>query len=300
MTCNKIKFKKIAIIGTHYQSKVAEDVLTVCHFLQNFEVDLFLETETALAISSSTISNISVLSLCNLALKCDIAIVIGGDGNFLHAGRFLSLYSEIPIIGINRGRLGFLTDIYPENMAHDLLGVLLGDNYVEKRFMLECKIDGVEIPLEASVAFNDIRISAGERNNMFGVKVFIDRKYAFNQRGDGLLISTPTGSTAHAMSAGGPIMHTSLDCVEIVPVCSHSLSARPVVISADSEIDIVITKYNQPTPVLTLDGKYNLELKAGSKISLCKFPKKVHVLHKKGHNYYDTLRNKLGWSKVLF
>ncbi|AJC48667.1 NAD(+)/NADH kinase [Allofrancisella guangzhouensis] len=291
-------YKKIAIIGKHYKKEVGETIQNLCFQLRGLGLDVIVELESSYNLA---LKDIQLMKLKDIALNCDVAIIIGGDGNFLQISRVLALYSNIPVIGVNKGKLGFLTTITSDSkgLQGDLIGILKGKSTLSKMAMLKCKVDNVESPLEASIALNEIAITAS-RGRMFGLKVFIDGRYAFDQRGDGLIVATPTGSTAHAMSAGGPILNPNQNSMVLVPVCSHSLNSRPLVISDDSIIDIYITDYNDPEPVLSIDGRHDIILKSEQRVTIRKANKKVSVLHTENYNYYDTLREKLGWGKVLF
>ena len=292
-------FKKIAIIGKHYKSTVAETVTSIYNKLIDMGVDVVIEAETA---GDLDVEVAQKSCLREIAETCDVAIVVGGDGNFLQAARIISLYKNIPIVGVNRGKLGFLTTINPDEtgLEETLIPILNGYNSSSEMFMLETSIDGCRHnSLEESVSLNEIAITAGG-GRMFGLKVFINGRFAFDQRGDGLIIATPAGSTAHAMSAGGPILNPNQNSIAIVPICSHSLNSRPLVLSAESRVDIIVTRYNDPSPVFSIDGRNEVTLRPRQKITIVKSDKKVKVLHQKRYNYYDTLRNKLGWSKTLF
>ncbi|QIV94199.1 NAD(+)/NADH kinase [Allofrancisella frigidaquae] len=291
-------YKKIAIIGKHHKKEVGETIQGLCSQLNDLGLDVIIERESS---HNLALKDTPKMCLKDIALNCDVAIIIGGDGNFLQVSRVLALYSNIPVIGVNKGKLGFLTTITSDSkgLQGDLIDILKGKSALSKMAMLKCQVDNIEAPLEASIALNEIAITAS-RGRMFGLKVFIDGGYAFDQRGDGLIVATPTGSTAHAMSAGGPILNPNQNSMVLVPVCSHSLNSRPLVISDDSIIDIYITDYNNPEPVLSIDGRHDIILKSEQKITIRKASKKVSVLHTENYNYYDTLREKLGWGKVLF
>jgi NAD+ kinase len=292
-------YKKVAIIGKHYHSEVSEAITGLYYQLSKLDFDITIETDSADDLS---IENIKTMSLKEIAISCDVAIIVGGDGNFLRASRVLALYGKIPVVGVNRGKLGFLTTInpYEDNLNNELINILRGENSSENISMLTYQVDeNIKISKEGSVALNEIAITAS-RGLMFGLKVYIDGRYAFDQRSDGLIIATPTGSTAHAMSAGGPILHPNQSSFVLVPICSHSLNSRPLVISDESVIDIYITEYNNPKPVISIDGHHDTILRANQKVTIKKAQQKVKVLHSKEYNYYDTLRAKLGWSKVLF
>ena len=292
-------YKNIAIIGKHYKQDVSNMVSMLYRYLIDMGLNVIVEKESSQDLD---IPNLPIADLKQLAIECDVAIVVGGDGNFLKAARVLALYSDIPVIGVNKGKLGFLTTITPndDGLKKELLQVLKGESVISNMNMLNCQVDDCMcVPKEASTALNEIAITSS-RGLMFGLKVYIDGRYAFDQRGDGLIIATPTGSTAHAMSAGGPILNPNQNSVVIVAICSHSLNSRPLVISDESVIDIYITDYNDPEPVLSIDGRHDTILKADQKITITKAQKKVSVLHTQDYSYYDTLREKLGWGKVLF
>lgn len=290
-------FKHIAIIGTHDNPAVAKTVEYLAHTLIERSARIYLESDTARSLDCRFGDGYGLKSI---AKHCDIAVVIGGDGNFLNAGRNLSLISEIPIVGINRGKLGFLTDINPDQINTRLFDVLEGRYQQEQRFMLQAFIKSESTPSEKTVALNDIVIAAGQHSRLFQMHVHIDGRYAFDQRADGMIIATPTGSTAHALSAGGPIMHPGLDALVMVPMFSHSLNSRPIVLSADSDIEIHIGEYNNPEPSLSFDGHMKLQLFPGSTVKLHRCPKSVTILHPLDYDYFHSLRSKLHWGKMLF
>ncbi|WP_373193965.1 NAD(+)/NADH kinase [Francisella sp. Scap27] len=292
-------YNKVAIIGKHYNKEISESVVAVYKILYKFGIEACVETVSA---GDLTIKNLKTKTLHEIAADCDLAIIVGGDGNFLQASRVLALYSDIDIVGVNKGKLGFLTTISPDRrvLKKSLLSILNGESVQSSMSMLKCKVDDkTRYPLEKSIALNEIAITSS-RGLMFGLTVYINGQYAFDQRGDGLIISTPTGSTAHAMSAGGPILCRNHDSMVLVPICSHSLNSRPLVISDSSVIDIYITEYNNPEPVLSIDGRHDTILNAHQKITIRKAQKSVKILHLEDYNYYATLREKLGWGKVLF
>ena len=293
------EYKKIAIIGKHYNAEVSEAIEGLYQRLTVLGFDVIIEANSA---DDLRIKNIQTMRLKEIAISCDVAIIVGGDGSFLRASRVLAMYGQIPVIGVNRGKLGFLTTISSrdDTINDELIKILQGENSSSSMSMLTYQVDeNIKISEEGSIALNEIAITAS-RGLMLGMKVYIDGRYAFDQRGDGLIIATPTGSTAHAMSAGGPILNPNQNSIVLVPICSHSLNSRPLVISDESVIDIYITEYNNPEPVISIDGHHDTTIKANQKIMIKKAQQKVKVLHSKDYNYYDTLREKLNWSKVLF
>lgn len=289
-----LHFNHIAVIGTHTQTSVAETVQAVIDLLSPLAT-VYVETLTAQSLARKPSQSYSIEAL---AQQCEVVIVVGGDGNFLNAARSISQIRLIPIIGINRGRLGFLTDVMPQSLEQELLPILQGHYRSEMRAMIQAKVLGDNGNKE--MALNEVVVSAGENIHLFEMRVFIDGRYAFDQRADGLIIATPTGSTAHSLSAGGPIMYPSVDAVVLVPMFSHTLNARPIVIDAKSHIEILIAEYNHPNPVVSLDGRTLFRLKSGDRLSLCKSQHQVQILHPLEHDYFHSLRAKLHWGKMLF
>lgn len=293
-----IKFQTVAIIGTHHNPLVKQTVTELYHYLKGLNLDVLLEKETALSYENSQHPIGHPLEI--IAKSCDLAIVVGGDGNFLHAARNLVALNPIPITGINRGKLGFLTDINPNEIETRLTALLEGHYTTEKRFLLKGSVIKNGQPHGTITAINDIVLSSGYSSRLFEFSVSIDDKHAFSQRSDGIIVATPTGSTAHALSAGGSILYPSLDIIELVPMFPHSLTSRPIVVSANSTITITVTEYNNPTPLVSFDGDCYSDLEANDQIMIQKNPTELTIFHPKDYSYYQTLRHKLHWSRPLF
>ena len=292
-------FKKIAIIGIHKNSAIAETVEYLARLLIEYSIKVYLESRTARQLSYKFGSGYTLKLIAN---SCDIAIIVGGDGNFLAATKELSLLGDIPIIGINRGKLGFLTDINPNELSTRLFDVLKGNYQKQKRFMLKASVKGKchHISFRNMMALNDIIINTGQMNRLFQMRINIDGYHAFDQRADGIIIATPTGSTAHALSAGGPIIHPKVNGIVILPILSHSLNSRPIILNANCNIQITIDKYNSPNPNLYFDGQINTELSPGDTIELSRCKKYVNLLYPMDYDYFGSLRSKLHWSTMLF
>ena len=224
----------------------------------------------------------------------DLAIVVGGDGNMLGAARILSCY-DIKVIGINRGNLGFLTDINPDNLQQDLNQVLQGNYFIEKRFLLDAQD---RYFTNIGKAMNEIVIHSGKVACMVEFEVYIDEKFVFSQRSDGLIISTPTGSTAYSLSAGGPILTPSIEAISLVPMFPHTLSARPLVISSNSTICLQFTSKRSELEI-SFDGQISFPIQKNSNIFIKRNKNCLNLIHKKTYNYYNTLSYKLGWSKNM-
>ena len=291
------EFKYVGIIGSHHNNPCVADTVQYIESLLSKHAKTLVETETAKNLENKLTKT---YSLEYIAKNCDLAVIIGGDGSFLNTGRNLSIMGNIPIVGINRGKLGFLTDIAPEEATQRLLPILKGNYRQEQRFMLQASVKRQKKTYQTMVALNDIVIDAGKHNKLFQMDVNINERYAFDQRADGIIIATPTGSTAHALSAGGSIMHPSLEAVVLVPMFSHSLSSRPIIIDASSKIRISISEHNNPKPILSFDGHTKATLSPNDCVHIEQCEKYVTILHPLDYDYFSTLRSKLHWGKKLF
>ncbi|MGB5612205.1 MAG: NAD(+) kinase [Sedimenticolaceae bacterium] len=227
----------------------------------------------------------------DLAENSDLAVVVGGDGTLLSAARQLA-DRNIPLLGVNLGRLGFLVDITPGDIRNRLSAVLDGDYDEDPRFLLSAQV-GDQPP---ELAFNDVVLHKWNTARMIEFETWIDGRFVYTQRSDGLIISTPTGSTAYALSGGGPLLAPGMDAITLVPICPHTLSNRPIVIDAGSEIEISVCGHTDPNDVrITCDGASSLTIADGDKLRVRRYPTRVRLLHPVGHDHFDVLRAKLGW-----
>ena len=226
--------------------------------------------------------------------NCDLAIAIGGDGTMLRAAHLLADYN-VPLLGINRGRLGFLADI-PANAVIRRLDEILRGNYIEdERFQLHCEIESKGKTLMESHAFNDVIIQKGNIAKLIELETFVNGNFLHRQRSDGMIISSPTGSTAYALAGGGPILHPALNALVLVPICPHTLSNRPVVIDGNSVVEVIIGTPQIDRAYLTCDGDIVCELVTGDKINIQKKDKKIRLIHPADHDHFKILRDKLNW-----
>lgn len=234
--------------------------------------------------------------MSEIAATCALVIAIGGDGTLLHTARQLA-DSQVPVVGINRGRLGFLADVAHDRMKFALDRIFGGDYEEDIRFMLEARHNGGGNDAQApTLAFNDVVIHKWNTARMIEFEIWIDGRFVDTQRSDGLIVSTPTGSTAYALSGGGPLITPDLDAILLVPICPHTLSNRPLVISAKSQIELRVSPRNAPGHVhITCDGQDSLELGVEDRVLIRKSPHPVRLIHPSGHDHFDTLRAKLGW-----
>lgn len=229
-------------------------------------------------------------SLDSIGQKSDLVIVMGGDGTMLSVGRSLRHFA-VPLIGINRGRLGFLTDLQTDTMLAELDRILDGAYQIESRLLLQCDVLRDQRPLQQAVALNDVVIKSAFR--LIELEVHVNAQFVSRQRADGLILTTPTGTTAYALSTGGPIMHPDLDAISIVPISPHTLSYRPVSVPAHSVIEVTVMHADDAQ--LSFDGQGQHPLKVGDQIRIQRATQEILLLHPKNYCYFDMLRNKLNW-----
>jgi NAD+ kinase len=225
--------------------------------------------------------------------RADLAVVLGGDGTMLNIARKLAPFN-VPLVGINQGRLGFLTDLSIDTMQQVLGAILEGQYITEQRMLLYAEVARSNVTTFGGLALNDVAINRGIGGNMIEFEVRINNEYVCLLRSDGLIVATPTGSTAYALSAGGPILHPSLDLVALVPVSPHTLSNRPIVVGPDAVVEILM----QRTAVARVhfDSHSHFDLEENDKVMVRRSPHRVTLLHPSDHSYYRMLREKLGWS----
>jgi len=284
-------FRNIGIVGRLGSAKALETVRRLKRFLLGRQLSVILEDSLAEALPGH---GLQVCSWRTLGEACDLVIVVGGDGSLLGAARAL-VASGVPLLGINRGSLGFLTDILPDALEAQIGEVLDGQYRVENRFLLEAEVRRGGETLGQGDALNDLVLHPGKSAKMIEFELFIDGQFVCNQKADGLIVATPTGSTAYSLSAGGPIMHPKLDAIVVVPMYPHTLSSRPIVVNADSELKIVVAKNLSIYPQVSCDGQNHFSCMPGDSIGVRKKAQKLRLLHPVSHNYYEVCRTKLGW-----
>ncbi|MBA2484004.1 MAG: NAD kinase [Nitrosomonas sp.] len=284
-------FKKIALIGKYKNTEIATPLLNLAEYLvrRNFEVVL-----DELSISQVSIDKYQVLTLEEIGQQADLAVVIGGDGTMLNIARRLVPF-DVPLIGVNQGRLGFLTDLSIDTMLETFGAILEGKYVTERRMLLFTEVVRNEKSNFNALAFNDVVIYRGISSGMIEFEVRINDEYVYSLRSDGLIVTTPTGSTAYALSSGGPILHPGLDLIALVPICPHILSNRPIVVGPESKIEILM--HGVADVRVNCDSHSSFDLEQADKIVVQRFPKTVRLLHSTNHSYYRMLREKLGWSE---
>ncbi|GAA5179749.1 MULTISPECIES: NAD(+) kinase [Halomonadaceae] len=288
-------FKNIGLIGRLGSGSVVETLRRLIRFLGTRGYHVIIEDRTASGLDEHRQQEASRSQLGEL---CDLVIVVGGDGSMLGAGRALCR-SGTPVLGINRGRLGFLTDILPDEVEEKVGEVLAGDYETERRFLLDAEVYREGLLVGASDALNDVVVHPGKAVQMIEFELFIDGLFVYSQRADGLIMATPTGSTAYALSGGGPIVHPGLEAITLVPMFPHTLSSRPIVVDAASEIKIHIGETNEAYPHVSCDGQTQVVSKPGDILYVRRKAQRLTLIHPRGHNYYEICRSKLGWSSRL-
>jgi len=285
------EFPTIGLTGRN-TSDIVDSLDTVVAFLENHvDINIVLDVNIAGLLKGT---KYPVCSIEKLAGQCDLVIVVGGDGSLLQVAAVLAEH-DLPVIGINRGRLGFLTDILPDEIESMLDKVLSGEYKIESRFLLDLFIGSDQNEYLGS-ALNDVVLHPGKAVQMIEFSLYIDNEFVYNQASDGLIVATPTGSTAYAMSAGGPIMNPRLDAIVLVPINPHSLSSRPIVVEGNRELTLIVGDRHQILPQISCDGSMSHHCAPGDRITIRKKPKGLKILHPADYDYYETCRSKLGWS----
>jgi len=287
-------FKSVGLIGKHNGAGGGTSIQTLIHFLNTRNIDVTLDDNCASMIGSS---DIRIASRAEIGEQCDLAIVIGGDGSLLNAAREL-VDSDTPLVGINLGRLGFLADILPSTIESSLEEIIRGQYLLEERFLLDCIIssdDGTE--KYKSHALNEVLTHKWNIARMIELECHINGHFLHRTRSDGLIIATPTGTTAYALSAGGPIVYPTLNAITIVPICPHTMSNRPIVVDGDSDIDIVVVDSDRDNVRVTCDGQIPFKLLPGERLQVRKAPKPLRLIHPSQHDHFHILRAKLQWAE---
>jgi NAD+ kinase len=294
----KSVFHHVAVIGKHHPSVAgsATDLMRIsveeiAHFVVSQGSQVVLEHETAHA---SGLTGFSAMDLAAIGTHCDLVLVVGGDGTMLGTGRQLARYG-VPLIGINQGRMGFITDIALGSFR-EALGPMLAGQYEEdhRTVMQACVMRDGKRVLEAT-AMNDVVVNRGATSGMVELRVEVDGHFVANQRADGLIVASPTGSTAYALSAGGPLLHPSNPGWVLVPIAPHTLSNRPIVLPDASEVTIELVSGRDASA--NFDMQSLASLQHGDRITVKRSQHRVRFLHPRGWTYFDTLRQKLHWNE---
>lgn len=289
------QFRNIGIIGRLGSPQVLDTVRRLKTFLLERDINVILEDAIAEVLPNH---GLQVSSRNSMGESCDLVIVVGGDGSLLGAARAMARH-KVPVLGINRGSLGFLTDIRPDELEDKVGEVLEGRYLMETRFLLEAEVRRRGEAIGQGDALNDVVLHPGKSTRMIEFELHIDGQFVCSQKSDGLIIASPTGSTAYALSAGGPIMHPKLDAIVVVPMYPHTLSSRPIVVSGNSELKVVVSSEMEMYPQVSCDGQLHFYCAPGDTLKVFKKPRKLRLIHPLDHNYYEICRSKLGWGSRL-
>jgi NAD+ kinase len=285
-------FKTIGIIGKPSDPGIAGTLTGLYAYLTQHDYAVYVDEDSVKFIENHAVAACSIETL---GRHCDLVIAVGGDGTFLSAARAIVAY-DIPLIGINLGRLGFLVDISPNDLPDKLHHILQGHYTEENRYLLRAKIIRDNQVIHEETAVNEVAIHRWVTPSMIEIVTKIDNVFLNSQRSDGLIISTPTGSTAYSLSAGGPILYPSLNALVLVPLNPHTLSNRPIVIHDSAEIEISFCQTKQINALVTCDHIEIPDVLISDKILIKKDPKPIRILHPEGQDFFQILRNKLNWS----
>jgi len=287
------EFKTVGLWGRLGERAVAEPALQVLKHLKKRGIKVFASAESD---GNDAFGEATRVAERDLARSVDLVVAVGGDGTLLHAARHVA-DRDVPLLGVNRGRLGFLTDISPEHMLQAIDAILAGDYLSERRSMLAAKLAG-RPDAEALFAVNDIVLQRGETGRMLDFTTVVDGVYVNTHRGDGLVVATPTGSTAYALSCGGPIIQPNVDALVMVPICPHTLSDRPLVLPSTSTVRVSLERDTHDPAHVVCDGEALAKLGAGESVTISLAAQTVTLLHPRDYNYYELLRSKLNWGRA--
>ncbi len=285
-------FRSIALIGKYRSPEIAESLLTLAGFLSARGREVVLEEATAAAVGCN---GYAVADYDAIGARADLAIVLGGDGTMLNTARQLACF-DVPLVGVNQGRLGFMTDIALDAMTGSIEALLDGKFVRERRFLLDAEVLRDGNREFATLALNDVVVNKGDTGRMIELDVRVDGELIHVLRADGLIISTPTGSTAYALSANGPILHPSVAGIAIVPLCPHALSNRPITVSDASRIDVGLLAPHDGR--VHFDGQGRFDARAGDILRVARSRHSITLLHPPGYSYFAMLREKLHWSST--
>ncbi|TKB45072.1 NAD(+) kinase [Thalassotalea mangrovi] len=290
------QYKTIGLIGKPDHNGALATIESLLTFFQEKGYQVFVETKVARQLNVKSAQTRDITEIGELA---DLAVVVGGDGYMLGAARVLACYN-IAVVGVNRGNLGFLTDISPDNLFAPLEEILQGRSKTEHRFLIQAEVFRHGQLKSANSAVNEAVLHPGKVASMMEFEVYLDDVFMFSQRSDGLIVSTPTGSTAYSMSAGGSILTPNLNALTLVPMFPHTLTSRPIVVDGDSELKLVVATNNSEDLQVSCDGHVILAVMPGDEIIIRKCEQTLRLVHPLDHDYFNVLRSKLSWGNRIY
>ncbi len=283
------QFRTVALIGKYQSPDISGPLLTLADFLERRGVAVLIEEGTALSLGADG----KPASYETIGATADLAIVLGGDGTMLNAARRLAEY-RVPLVGVNQGRLGFMTDIARQDMIAGITALLSGKFSSEQRFLLDIEVLRGGSRVLHTLALNDVVVNKGDIGRMIELEVKVDGEFIYVLRADGIIVATPTGSTAYALSANGPILHPAVPGIALVPLCPHALSNRPITLCDQSRIEITLMPPHDAR--IHFDGQMRFDARAGDCVRVMRSHHAITLLHPPGYSYLAMLREKLHWS----
>lgn len=283
-------FRKIAVVGRHEDPRVAEPMSGLIEFLLNNDIEVLAAPDI---LPDAKLRRFPEEQLAD---EADLIIAVGGDGTMLYAARLAS-EKDVPLVGVNRGRLGFLADVTPDEMLDSVRHVLNGNYTRDSRLQLEAVLERPGSETTTAIALNDVVLQRLETGRMVDFETCVNDIYVNTHAGDGLIVATPTGSTAYALSCGGPIIQPQLDAVVIVPVCPHTLTDRPIVVPASQPIGVRLLERYETRAEITVDGVSMGEIRPDDRLTIRAAANRTTLLHPPGYDYYGILRSKLFWGR---
>ncbi len=287
-----LSFTKVGVIGLATSPRIGDTLKRLGILLGKLGCYAYLDER---ARRADLCQDFQIVSREQLGRECELLIVVGGDGTLLDTARTMLNY-EIPMVGINLGRIGFLVDVSPLEMEQTLTSILQGEYLEDTRVLLEACVTSNNETVFTAQALNDVVVHKVNVARMIEFEVYINGRFVYTQRSDGLIIATPTGSTAYSLSGGGPILHPSLAALTLVPICPHTLSNRPIVVGTDSEIEIRATRGRYEGIQISCDGQVNHKIQENDRVIIKVCPQPLRLLHPTNYDYYEILRAKLNWA----
>ena len=292
----KKEFNVVAIVARRLTDRILESITKIDSLLNEMGIQTLLEEKVLSALKLNRGNG--VVTRAELGGVADLVIVVGGDGSILGVSRDLA-GSGVPVVGVNRGSLGFLAAIAPGDIEEKFEQILSGDYSIEDHFLLEAQVFRDDVLVSSSTALNDVVVNPSSMSRMMEFDLLVNEEFVYNQRSDGIIVASPTGSTAYSLSAGGPIMHPRLDAVVVVPMFPHTLTSRPLVVSGDSTVMVRIIDAAEGAPQLSCDSQINLPLEVGDVVKVGKSEEPLNFLYPAGHSFYESCRSKLDWASRL-
>jgi NAD+ kinase len=284
------EFQTVAVLGLYADPRVADPMTLLAEYLTKSGAEVITPASATASLPAQAVDD------ADIAAEADLIIAVGGDGTMLHAAR-LTGNGKVPLLGVNRGRLGFLADISPAEMLENLQQILDGYYSRESRLQLEAKVTSSDGSERSATALNDIVLQRRQTGRMLDFETRIADRYVNTHAGDGIIVATPTGSTAYALSCGGPILEPLLDAVVVVPICPHTLSDRPIVIPSSLDIEFKLLRRHDTKAEVSVDGHWLGELEPDDSLLISESRNRITLIHPPGYDYYGILRSKLHWGR---